>query len=336
MPPLIKRNIPTIIFVILVYVWFLLFQAKPQTTNLNVLGANTNTLLFVQPGAGREPILNAVNNAHSEILVEMYLLSDRKIIDSLDQARERGVKVAVMLEQHPFGAGGGNLNTRSKNMLIKNGVAVKWTNPKFALTHEKTLVIDNKEALILGQNLTTSSFSKNREYDVLDTNPQDVTEARNIFIADWKNKSFTPPSTHLIISPDNSRPAITSLIENARNSLDIETEDIDDPQIVMILSSKCRQIKVRFIVPTFSQIKSNKNAVMKLIKGGCLVKSLTSPYMHAKLILADDTKAYIGSVNLSTQSLDENREVGIMLTQNDILFALSSTFEKDWENGSAL
>lgn len=332
--PLFKKNVLTVILVILVYIWFLFSQAKPHDSNLNVLGANTDILLFVQPGSGRTQIENAIDNAHSEILVEMYLLSDKTIISDLETAEKRGVKVAVMLEKHPFGAGGGNLNARTAQELEQNGAAVKWANPKFALTHEKSLVIDDREVLILGQNLTFSAFSKNREYDVLDTNPQDVSEVRDIFIADWQNKSLTPADTHLVVSPDNSRSALTTLIENARSSLDIEIEDINDPRIVSDLSAKCGQIKIRFIVPTFSQISSNENAVKELANAGCFVKTLSSPYIHAKLILADNAKAYTGSVNLSTQSLDDNREVGIMLTGNDSLSVLSSTFEKDWQNGS--
>lgn len=334
MPSFIKKNIPTLILLILVYAWFLIFQAKPQTQSLNVLGASTNALLFEQPEAGRSPILKEIDSARSEILVEMYILSDRKIIRSLEKARQRGVKVAVMLEHHPFG--GGSLNIRTREELSRTGAAVKWTNSRFALTHEKTIVIDNKEALILGQNLTASSFSRNREYDVIDTNPPDVGEVRDIFIADWENKSFSPRNTHLVISPDNSRASLTSLIEGAGKSLNIEIEDIDDPQIISLLSSRAQKIPVEIIIPSFSQIAANKNAAGKLARAGCLVKTLSSPYIHAKLILADNLKAYIGSGNLSTQSLDQNREVGIMLTQKDDIENLAATFAKDWQNGTQI
>ena len=54
--------------------------------------------------------------------------------------------------------------------LWRSWITFEWTNSTFSLTHEKSIVIDKNKAFILNQNLTASSFSKNREYDVLDTN----------------------------------------------------------------------------------------------------------------------------------------------------------------------
>ena len=179
MPPILRKNIPTLIFLVLVYSWFLVSNISRQTTH-QVPGADTNIILSVQPEAGREPLLDAINDARQEILVEMYLLSDKQIIEALGNARSRGIAVNVMLEKHPFG--GSNLNNKSEKTLKESGVAVKWTNPKYSLTHQKSVVIDGAVALILNQNLTASAFTKNREFNIIDTNPEDVAEIRNIFI----------------------------------------------------------------------------------------------------------------------------------------------------------
>lgn len=333
---LFKKNLLLLILILLVYSWFFVTHLiKPSQTSLQVLGANTNISLFEQPGTGREPIINAINGAQKEILVEVYLLSDKQIIKALEDARSRGVIVDVMLEQHPFG--GGNLNSKSKPELESKGVSVKWTNSAYTLTHEKSIVIDGAEAFILNQNLTASAFSKNREYDVIDTNPEDVVEVRNIFINDWQRKSFTPPTnTHLIVSPNNSRAALTALITSATKTVDAEVEIIEDPQIESLLSEKAKNTIVRVIIPTLSQIPSNGDDAKKLKSAGVLIKTLSSPYVHAKLILIDDTNAYVGSVNLSTQSMDENRELGIILSQNESVQTLNSTFESDWNKGKDL
>jgi phosphatidylserine/phosphatidylglycerophosphate/cardiolipin synthase-like enzyme len=58
--------------------------------------------------------------------------------------------------------------------------------------------------------------------------------------------------------------------------------------------------------------------------------------MHAKMIISDDKKAYIGSINFSTQSMDKNRELGIILTQQDIIQTISTTFQKDWNTATPL
>jgi len=329
----LKKNILTLIFLALIYGAFFVSNAlTPKPASLNVLGADTKTALFIEPAAGRGPILDVINNAKSEILVEVYLLSDKQIIQALGDAKARGIKVNVMLEEHPFG--GGNLNNNTKKTLDSAGIAFEWTNSAFSLTHEKAIVVDQSEAFILNQNLTASAFTKNREYDVIDTDFQDVSQIREMFIDDWERKSFTPGVSHLIVSPVTSRPALTALINSASHTLDIEIEDINDSQIASILSQKAKNIQVRLLVPTFSQIQSNTKTVKELAKSGVVVKILSSPYLHAKLILVDDVKAYVGSVNLSAQSMDQNRELGIILSQSDSISLLNSTFESDWSKAT--
>lgn len=41
------------------------------------------------------------------------------------------------------------------------------------------------------------------------------------------------------------------------------------------------------------------------------------PYLHAKVILRDGKYAYIGSHNLTTNSLDNNRELGVFLALSE-------------------
>lgn len=329
-----KRHWPLLIVLILIYSWYYFTHLPTKQPSVNILGANANIQLFTQPDTGRQPLLDAINSAQKEIMVEVYILSDKQIIDALVQAHQRGVQVYVMLEQHPFG--GGNLNNASEKKLAAEGIKFEWTNPAFALTHEKSMVIDGSKAFILSQNLSASSFTKNREYDVIDTDTADVTEVRDIFMADWQRQNFEPPSTHLIVSPKNSRSGITSLINAAVKSIDIEIEDINDSSIVAALSDIAKTRQVRIITPPLNDVQSNSEALHELVSAGVQVRTISSPYIHAKLILVDDSKAYIGSVNLSSQSMDENRELGIILSQQDSIQTLSSTFNFDWNKAVPL
>jgi cardiolipin synthase len=331
-----KKHLITIILTFIVYTSYLIFfWHSQQPTTLNIPGAQTNLLLYEQPESKHQPLIDAIKSAEHEILVKMYLLSDKEIIKALIDAREHGVKVMVILEKNPFGGSG--LNPKTKKELDNNGVMTQWSNPSFALTHEKTIIIDANKAFILTQNLTTSSFSKNRDYNILDTNPIDVAEIRNIFIADWKRKSFSPPpNTNIIKSPDNSRAAITTLLNNATQTIDIEIEVIADAKLVKLLSKKAKSTTVRLIAPEISQLEANEPALTKLSLAGVQVKTISSPYMHAKMIITDDRKAYIGSINFSTQSMDKNREIGIIITQEDIIQTLSTTFQKDWDTATPL
>ncbi len=60
---------------------------------------------------------------------------------------------------------------------------------------------------------------------------------------------------------------------------------------------------------------------------------VTTPYIHSKSILADGRRAYIGSVNFTATSMDQNRELGILTTSPSVLRKLGETFDQDWEKG---
>jgi phosphatidylserine/phosphatidylglycerophosphate/cardiolipin synthase-like enzyme len=54
------------------------------------------------------------------------------------------------------------------------------------------------------------------------------------------------------------------------------------------------------------------------------------PAIHVKAIAVDGARAYLGSENLSWTSLNENREVGLIAYEPDVLQTMGVTFEKDW------
>lgn len=305
-------------------------QPRQEYSSNEVLGRQSGLELFIQPEADRQPILDRINMARSKILVEVYLLSDKEVIAALKTARSRGVTVKVMLEEHPFG--GGNLNGVTLPELIASGIETKWANPTFALTHEKAVIIDDQTVCILNQNLTKNAFDKNREYDVCDDNVEEVEEAADIFAADWERKNYAPTAANLVVSPDNSRGKITALIESAKETLDVEMEVLQDQKVVELLATIAKNLPVRVILPPETTISGSAGVMEKLRAEGVEVKTMTSPYPHAKLIVADGKRAYIGSVNLSDQSLDKNRELGILISQPDIVDRLEEQFAKDWRS----
>ena len=65
----------------------------------------------------------------------------------------------------------------------------------------------------------------------------------------------------------------------------------------------------------------------------------TAPlYIHAKVILADyggsGQIAFVGSENFSNASLTENRELGLTVTDPEILGSLNTTFGSDFQGGT--
>lgn len=290
--------------------------AQPKYSFQDVLGEETNLTLFIEPDDGREPLLNKIRPA-GQILTEVYLLSDPEVIDAL---KTKSAK--IILEQHPFG--GNTLNFKTKPILEAAGLLINWGNPNFSFTHAKFMVFDNQIVCILNLNLTKTAFEKNREYNICSENGEDITEATNIFNADWERKNYSPLAKNLVVSPNNSRGKLTALINSAQKSLDIEMEVLTDKEIIKLLLEKSKIMPVRIILPDPKKVKNSDIP-------GAQIKMLNNPYPHAKLILADGQRAYIGSVNLTAQSLDQNRELGILVSQSDIIGRLVATFTLDWE-----
>jgi hypothetical protein len=110
------------------------------------------TGVFIEPGDGRAPLLDEIQAARRSIDLEVYILTDDLILQSLEEAQRRGVAVRVILEEQPFGGGGGQDEIFAR--LEEAGIAVRWANPVFRFTHIKMMVVDDTVAVIMNQNLT--------------------------------------------------------------------------------------------------------------------------------------------------------------------------------------
>ncbi|HEU0169403.1 MAG TPA: phospholipase D-like domain-containing protein [Chloroflexota bacterium] len=308
----------------------------PSTTSSAQVTTNLDAAVFVEPDDGPEPLLNELNAARSSIDVEMYLLTDRDVLVALEDAERRGVKVRMLLEEHPYGEGAGNESAYSR--LQRDGIAVRWTDDRrYKLTHEKAAVIDRREALILTLNLTASAFSRNREYGVVDRTPDDVAEVASIFEADWSGGTYTPSQPDLVVSPNNSRDKLQAIMGQAATSLEVESEEVQDDGVEQALvAAEKRGVNVRLVLSPAAAGQTDTNAagVALLKSGGAQVRYMSKPYVHAKIVLADGKTAFVGSENISHQSLDLNREVGLFLSGPAAVSRIASTFEQDWNSHS--
>jgi phosphatidylserine/phosphatidylglycerophosphate/cardiolipin synthase-like enzyme len=156
--------------------------------------------------------------------------------------------------------------------------------------------------------------------------------------ADWNRDKFTPQSSALVWSPVNSRAKLTGLVGSAQKTLLVYAELAqDDPIIDAMIQAQKRGVKVRFLISPSKQTDgedANKVDLDKLQKGGVKVRYISSPYQHSKAFVADDTLAYIGSINLSTGSMEFNRELGILFSDKTAIRLLDEIFEKDWNKAT--
>jgi cardiolipin synthase A/B len=289
------------------------------------------TGVFIEPGDGRAPLFDEIQAARRSIDLEVYIVTDDAILQALEEARRRGIAVRVILEEHPFGGGGGQEEMFAR--LERAGIAIRWGNPVFRFSHIKTMIVDDAVAIIMNQNLTQSAFTTNREFGLVTNRPDAVQAAAAIFAADWI-RSVEPDPGPLVVSPTNAREQLLALVDGARVSLDLYAEVLRDPQLLDALAAAAeRGVRVRIIVSPTADFAAE---VDELTASGVALRFSRSLYIHAKLIVADGERAFIGSQNLSATSLDQNRELGMIVDDPVNLSRLIQTFAIDFRAATPL
>ena len=160
--------------------------------------------LVVLPDDSAQPILDAINGATKSLRVKMFVFSDPALLKAVIEAQHRGVKVRVML--NPARRSGEAENEESRKTLSKAGVEVLDSNPAFDLTHEKSMVVDDRTAFVKSLNWETKNLTETRDYAVVTDHGHEVNEIIDCFEADWHRKSFDPGEhAHLIWCCGNGR-----------------------------------------------------------------------------------------------------------------------------------
>src|SRR5271165_1703369 len=130
--------------------------------------------LIVMPDDSSRPILEAVNHAAKSLRIKMFTFSDPQLLHAVIAAHRRGVQVRVML--NPARRSGEAENANSRKMLADAGVEVIDSNPAFDLTHEKSMVVDDKAAWVMSLNWETRNFTETRDYGVVTGHGHEVAE----------------------------------------------------------------------------------------------------------------------------------------------------------------
>ncbi|HEY6040604.1 MAG TPA: phospholipase D-like domain-containing protein, partial [Anaerolineae bacterium] len=287
--------------------------------------------LYTHPETGAPIILKAIESAQKSIRLKMYLFTRDDVQDALIAAARRGVDVRVLMELNP--SGGQATNVVIFDAMKNTPVKFRWTSFDFRFSHEKSLVIDDKLAYIMTHNITASSFNTNREYGVIDTIPADVSEVIRVYEADWEKIQPDLTSARLVWSPVNARQRWVELINSAQTSLDIEQNAWGAPEIVdRVIDALKRGVVVRAIFSPNYPIESDIDEPNRdlIRRSGAQVKYMSRPYVHAKMFLVDGKRAFVGSENVTNNSLDNNRELGIIFDQTDAVATIRETFQKDW------
>lgn len=345
-----KQKIISIIIFLIIFLWFWIsfwkefrnFQEE-KTINLNqneeilkkaknfeVTDIKTleNTDIFYTP---YEELLynfiDKIDKAEKEIFIEVYIFTEKRILESLKEAKKRWVSVKVILEKNPYNSE--NINNSHFKELQENKIDVVWSNPKnYYLNHTKFFIIDDL-AIISTWNLTYSTFTINRDFFVFTKDKKILETLKNIFEADFSGKKLDFYDENLVSSPNYSRIKLEKLLSQAEKNIKIYIQYLKDNSIndLLIKAKKEKNIDIEIIVD--KKQKDDEN-IKLLQENGISIKFFNWKTMHTKAILIDEKYLFLWSINFSKYSIDKNRELWIFLKNQENIENFLKIWEKDF------
>lgn len=282
-----------------------------------------NWTLIVWPTFDEESYINLFT--WSKLDIQVYDLTSPDFINLIIDFRKNLWNVRLMLEDNKYKS----TNTYKKvaNKLFKYWVEMKtdkkiWTN----YLHSKIILTDRLFVIQSG-NLWYSTFYKNREHFFVSDNKDILKNLNHIFEKDWNWSKLKAWDIHpnLIICNINCRDKIQLLLSNAERSIHIQTQYLSDVWILKILEAKSH-LDLKILVGEWQDRLFYEWSIV-----GKNIKIFNKYYLHTKSILIDDKYLIIWSMNLSDNSLDNNREHWIILINWNLINQYKKQFFKDWE-----
>lgn len=287
---------------------------------------------FVGPDGMEAKMGALIDSAQHTLDIQMYLWTVTSLANKVVAAKNRGVTVRIILD--PDEAGNNNVEP----IFTSGGVTWKNSSTLYTFSHAKYLIIDGQAAVIMSMNFNVDAFragSGERNYGIVDKDPEDIADLQAIFEQDWAMANGQPvmpanlTCTRLVVSPTNSKSRLLAHINSAQSTLDVELMYISEDSIRMAIGeAKSRGVTVRAI------LEDPQDESIPYLKGlGIPVRIADTFYLHSKLIIADQV-AFVGSENMSFTSLTKNREVGALVFEPSAFAPIKAQFDKDWTTGT--
>jgi len=286
---------------------------------------------FVGPTGLQDRMTALIDGATDRLDIHMYLWTVKPLANRVVAAKARGVDVRVILDPDSPG------NAAVRPIFSSGGVTVRDASSLYTFSHAKYMVIDGDTAVIMSMNFNVDAMSDERNYGMVDRDPDDVADVQAIFDQDWATAGNESPQaadiscTRLVISPTNAKPRILEHINSAQQTLELQLMYLSETDVrAAVLAAQQRGVAVRMIISD-----DTDESIPPLKAAGVQVKKSTTYYLHAKLIVADGVP-FVGSENMSFTSLTRNREIGALVFEPAAAAVITSQFTADWAAGQTL
>jgi phosphatidylserine/phosphatidylglycerophosphate/cardiolipin synthase-like enzyme len=270
--------------------------------------ARRRELVVLDPAERRAAMLRVIGAARQRLVLSLFRCDDAEVLDALAGALERGVVVQALLTMR---AKGGRKRLRKLwNVLEEMGAMVSWYADPVVKYHAKYLVADDGPALVTTLNPTRKCFTRTWDAVLITHDDAVVRSLLHLFRADTDGRAPTLGSRfsrRLIVGPERARSDVHQLIRGARRSIRILDHKLSDPEVVALLRAR------------------REAGVSVSVLGASLAGSLEP---HGKLMIIDESRAVLGSLALSTLSLDSRREVALVVDDTAAVRRLCAAYQE--------
>ena len=271
-------------------------------------------------------IVELINNAENEIFLEVYMLTEKRIQESLIKAHNRWIELKIILEKDPYMAY--SINDKAYNKLQKAWIDIIWSSKSnYSFNHSKILIIDDLSIISTG-NFSYSTFTKNRDFFIFTEDLNTKNKLKENFYNDYNSTKINIFDNNLIFSPNSSRIKFEKLFDEAERNIKMYFQYLKDDELVnkLINIKKEKNISIEIIIPDTATEDEN---TIKLKNAWINILVLPKYKMHAKAILVDEKYLFIWSINFSTYSIDRNREIWILIKNKNIIDEFLAIFSQD-------
>jgi cardiolipin synthase A/B len=303
-------------------------------------------------------MLNAMNDATTEILLESYIFAldsvGARFIEMLNHKAKQGLKIKLHLDAvgSQFIKMGPSLKKQlDERIQLKWFHRWSWRRPwQFNIRdHRKLLIVDSNQVFLGGFNIHKQSsliyFGDLRWRDShIKIEGEIVEHFRRYFITFWhkRGQHYLGPLEKIDLVPNLSfrcryllRCKLKSHIDKAQSNIFCTTPYFvpDEFVIKALIEAAKRGVDVRLLVP-FESDHALVNALanryyFRLIESGIKVFAYLPRMIHAKTIIIDSRTAMIGSANLDYRSLFINYELVCFFHSKSLALSMTKAFLND-------
>jgi phosphatidylserine/phosphatidylglycerophosphate/cardiolipin synthase-like enzyme len=259
--------------------------------------------VILDPAERRAALFDLIRGARSHLRLSLFRCTDKAFFRELKAAVDRGVLVEVLVTSRA--KGGRRKQMKLWEQLEDTGATISaYANPSVKY-HAKYVVADRGPALVTTMNVTEKCFTRTCDVVVITWDPEVVSALTQLMRDDRDGIAADNLPERLIVGPEQSRRRLTSRIAGASTSVHIIDAKLSDSSIVELLAGRASA------------------DVDVWVHDGPDVGRLKS---HGKMTLIDGRLAIVGSIALTTLSLDQRREVAIEITEPTAVAELEGLF----------